>query len=242
MLLTSPRDPRCGKKPATKSFPAIAKPGMTLSRTNTETARELRAASPTPWRTKPAVRGVTLVEVMVATVLLAVLMVGMLLALVQSYRIAAEVRIRNEIRYVLRSMSDQFMVNSIPTSVEPADLVDTPPTPFFKYSTVPTGEGLSWRTDLNTFIVKPASSASSVYINGTADGLTVPLGRSSGTPVNVTFTRRLVRVAVLPGQAAPSQTANEASAGFMLQADFSARFSILGRQLSQSVTLVRSVQ
>jgi hypothetical protein len=188
------------------------------------------------------VRGLTLVEVMVATVLFALFMMGMLMALVQSYRLAAEVRIRNEIRYVLRSMADQFLVNSIPTTVKPADLVATPPTPLFKYATVPTGEGLSWRKDLNTFSVKPPASLSDVYINGTSQGLTIPLGASSGAPVNVTFTRKLVRIATTPGGTAPAATASKETGGFMLQADFSARFSILGRQLTQSITVVRAVQ
>jgi len=187
-------------------------------------------------------RGLTLVEVMVATVLFAVLMVSMLLALVQSYRLAAEVRIRNEVRYVLRSMGDQFMVNSIPTTVRPVDLVATPPTPLFRYAAVATGEGLSWRTDLNVFSVKPPASSSNFYINGTSAGLTVPLGASSGAPVNVTFTRRVVRIASTPGGTAPSASANKEPAGFMLQADFSARFSILGRPLTQSITVIRSVQ
>jgi prepilin-type N-terminal cleavage/methylation domain-containing protein len=228
----------------TKLFPKrlLQRPSMNAQFTNFEikTAKNSRVHEAQSGRFKT--RGFTLVEVMVATVLFAVIMLGMLTALVQSYRLTAEVRIRNDIRYVLRSMGDQFLVNSIPTTVMPVDLIATPPTPLFKYAAVPTGEGLSWRKDLNIFSVKPPASMSDVYINGTSGGLTVPLGKSSGTPVNVTFTRTLTRIATTPGGTSPSTSANKESAGFMLKADFSAQFSILGRQLTQSITVVRSVQ
>jgi prepilin-type N-terminal cleavage/methylation domain-containing protein len=188
-------------------------------------------------------KGMTLVEVMIATILLTILMVGFLMVLVQSYRLTAETRIRNEVRYALRSMADQFSLNSIPSTVTPTNLDSSnPPTPLFKISSVPTGEGLSWRKDLNIFSVKPATSLSEVYINGTSSGLIVAMGSASGAPVNVTFTRKVQRVSSstrLPVN--PAASAAKEGAGFLLRADFSAQFTILGRPLTQSITVLRSV-
>ncbi|WP_162525162.1 type IV pilus modification PilV family protein [Rariglobus hedericola] len=187
----------------------------------------------------PKKRGLTLVEVMVATILLTMLMAGLLMALVQSYRLSAETRIRNEVRFALRSMADQFLLNSIPYTAA-AELVANPPTPLFKFAATPTGEGLSWRKDLNVFTVKPTTADSDVYINGTSSGLTVPMGAASGAPINVVFTRSVIRISPSTGTEMTPDLANS-PAGFLLRADFSARFTILGRPLTQSITVLRSV-
>src|SRR6202453_509844 len=53
--------------------------------------------------------GFTLVEVMVATVLLSMIILGILAVLIGSYRVAAKARYNDHARYVVKSFADQFL-------------------------------------------------------------------------------------------------------------------------------------
>ena len=60
-------------------------------------------------RRKSAGGGFTLVEVMVATVLLSMIILGILAVLIGSYRVAAKARYADQARYVIKSFADQFL-------------------------------------------------------------------------------------------------------------------------------------
>ena len=64
------------------------------------TPKGRRAASP---------EGFTLVEVMVATILLSMIILGILQVLIGSYRVAAKARYNDHARYIIKSFADQFL-------------------------------------------------------------------------------------------------------------------------------------
>src|SRR5271170_5673612 len=66
--------------------------------------------SPQPGQRRAASgRGFTLVETMVATVLLSMMILGILQVLIGSYRLAAKARYNDHARYIIKSFADQFL-------------------------------------------------------------------------------------------------------------------------------------
>lgn len=157
---------------------------------------------------------------MVATVLFVLVTGGLLKTMIESYRMAAMVKYRTEARAVLRSVADQFLnPNFIDQSL-----------PFFTTTgNVTTGTGMAWRKDVNLFSFLPNTAYNpDDYVTGNNTGLVVPLGVQGSSPVNVTLTRR---VTALSGFT---------PAGQLLRGDFSATFSVGGKQYPQTISVVRS--
>jgi prepilin-type N-terminal cleavage/methylation domain-containing protein len=174
-------------------------------------------------------KGFTLVEVMVATFLFALSATGFLLTILQAYRLAAETRIRNEVRYVLKSMADQF-----------TRLPYESTNPLFTINATPTGTGLYWRRDINAFSLKPGSGTNVNYIYPSASGLTVPLARNGNNTTEVTFTC-WVR-AVNPTTGVASTTPTVTAGGYILRGDFEATFNVSGQPKRQSLTTLRTIR
>src|SRR5271154_6761838 len=84
--------------------------------------------------------GFTLVETMVATVLLSMMILGILQVLVGSYRLSAKARYNDHARYIIKSFADQFLTEKSTDSTG-ATL------PFFN-PTSSTGVGLNWTQTL----------------------------------------------------------------------------------------------
>src|SRR5271157_3575139 len=84
--------------------------------------------------------GFTLVETMIATVLLSMIILSILAVLIGSYRVAAKARYNDHARYVVKSLADQFLTQQTTDGFGN--------TLALFQDTTPTGTGLTW-TDLN---------------------------------------------------------------------------------------------
>jgi prepilin-type N-terminal cleavage/methylation domain-containing protein len=189
-------------------------------------------------------RGVTLVELMVSTVLFSIISLSVLMSLGQAYRLAAQVRYRDQARYVLAAASDQFLTASYLTAGT-GGAAGVPQTingltypnvlPLLSLSPTPTGIGMAWRTDFKVFCFSPAVP-NPIITDGTAAGLTVSLGDVSGNPIAGTLTRKVQQVNPADG----TTTAGAPSpAGFLLRADFALTFVLQGRTYVQTTSVVR---
>ena len=167
-------------------------------------------------------RGISLVEVMVSSVVLAMVMVGILATFIASYRIAAKSRYRDHARYVIKSLGDQFLTQA------PQDSAGNTYT-MFQTTTSPTGTGLVWQ---------PPTGAQTV---GTSTGLTIQLGDNTGAPISATVTRN---VSYLSSSGAAVGSVQNYSAGYLLSCDLSISYNYPatnGTQITETLSLVRSV-
>jgi len=175
--------------------------------------------------------GFTLVEVMVATVLLAMIILGILTVMIGSYRVAAKARYNDHARYVIKSFADQFLTQQT---------VDATGTilPLFTVSNA-TGYGLSW-----------TNSDGSVAAGGTDPGssnIIVLLGDNTGAPIHAKVTRTVWSLYASGANAGtPAMTPQNGSAGYLLRGDFTVSYTFppnspQGALLSQTVTAIRSV-
>jgi len=181
----------------------------------------------------------TLVEVMVATVLLSLIIVTILDTLIGSYRVAAKARYADHARYVIKSFADQFLTqtawdqygNVYPMWQSTVDPVSG--------NLTPQGSGLSWTN----------ADGSSGYVSAPdPDGVSlafyVLLGDTSGAPVTATVTRTVQWVTAdytgAPGN--PTLIQKNLPAGYMLVATFSISYPFLGVTVpAQSITVVRAL-
>jgi prepilin-type N-terminal cleavage/methylation domain-containing protein len=170
--------------------------------------------------------GFTLVEVMVATVLLSMIILGILAVLIGSYRVAAKSRYNDHARYVVKSLADQFLTQD---SVDPQS--GNTITMFVPSSA--TGLGLTWTTT--------ASDGTQTVTQGTASGLQVALSDKATTgeaPIQANVTRSVWYMD--PASGSVSLTPVPSSAGTLLRADFTATFQFMGGTLTQTVSAIRS--
>jgi type II secretory pathway pseudopilin PulG len=185
--------------------------------------------------------GFTLVEVMVATVLLSMIILGILAVLIGSYRVAAKARYNDHARYVVKSFADQFLTQQSS---------DTNGTilPLFTISNGQTGYGLSWTNSDGTVSsggVDPYNPPSPL-----PSSITVLLGDTTGAPIQATVSRT-VQYLYTSGPVTqvgyPTAITQNNSAGYVLQGQFTISYwfppqaSTQGVQLSQTVYAVRSV-
>jgi prepilin-type N-terminal cleavage/methylation domain-containing protein len=178
-------------------------------------------------------QGFTLVEVMVATVLLSLIIVSILSALIGAYRVASKARYNDHARYVIKSLSDQFLTqqttdtsgNTLPMF---QTTVDPNPGPTLGNFT-PLGTGISWTN----------SDGSSGTLTAGSYGYNVLLGDNTGAPVTATVTRSVWYIYPSTGQ--PTLIPQNGSAGAMLRGDFTITFPLFGRTLTQTISNVRSV-
>jgi len=166
-------------------------------------------------------RGFTLVETMIATVLLSMIILSILAVLIGSYRVAAKARYNDHARYVVKSLADQFLTQQTLDST--GTLI-----PLFGIAG-PTGIGMTWTNyDGSLGTQQP-------------QGLQVILGGDTGAPINAYVTRTVWGIFATGGsQGQTVGTAQNASAGYMLRGDFTISYAFPPGS-SQSVTYTHTV-
>jgi Tfp pilus assembly protein PilV len=172
-------------------------------------------------------RGFTLVETMIATVLLSMIILSILAVLIGSYRVAAKARYNDHARYVVKSLADQFLTQqTVDTSGATLTL--------FQDSS-PTGTGMVW------------TNWDGTTATGTAAGLPVVLGDNTGAPITANVTRTVWYVyasGVNAGQV--TSIPQNGSAGYLLRGDFTITYtyppsSPQANTYTQTVSAIRSV-
>ena len=192
------------------------------------------AAKPGPSQGRAAPRraGFTLVEVMVATVLLSMIILGILAVLIGAYRVAAKARYNDHARYVVKSFADQFLTQQ--TTDSSGNTL-----PMFTAPTSATGYGLSW-----------TNSDGSVSSGGTDQAaapasITVLLGDNTGAPLTAQVSRTVWYLYTTGGSGTigqPTTLPQTGSAGYILRADFTISYSFLGGAIPPiTITANRSV-
>ena len=175
--------------------------------------------------------GFTLVETMIATVLLAMIILGILAVLIGSYRVAAKARYADHARYVIKSFADQFLTQQPLDSNGNTLVLFQPTVDTTTGNLTPLGTGLSWTN----------SYGISGSLSGDPQGLYyyVLLGDNSGAPITATVTREVQWVYSSTG--APTLINQSESAGYLLVGVFTITYPYLGNTMSQSISVVRSV-
>ena len=158
----------------------------------------------------------TLVEAMIAMLVLALVSMSILSGLILAYRTAAATRYRDHARYVLKSVGDQFLTRQ----AENAGVFN----PLFKVTTAPTGEGLVWQGVIGT-------SANA------ADGLTVSLGETTGSLISDAVITREVRLLNSTGDV--DSVGMASSAGILLRGKFKISYTFNNVPYEQTLSLVR---
>lgn len=173
--------------------------------------------------------GFTLAEVMVATVLLTLIILGILQCLIGAYRVAAKARYRDQARYVIKSFADQFLTQ---------DTADSSGNTLTMFKTTvdsngnltPLGTGLSW---IN------ADGSTPPVPTGTQP-LYVQLGDTAGATITATVTRQVSYIYPSTGQT--TLITQSEPAGYLLEGDFTIGYSYLGQVMpSQTIVAVRAV-
>lgn len=170
---------------------------------------------------------------MVATVLLSMIILGILSVLIGSYRVAAKARYNDHARYIIKSLSDQFLTQqSTDTSGNNLAMFQTTvdPNP---------GPNMGLFHSLGTGIKWPDSSGH--FADPSSDSYTYPvvLGDNTGVPINATVTRSVWYLT--PASGGQTLAPQNASAGYMLEGDFTITYPLFGKQVSQTITNVRSI-
>lgn len=162
--------------------------------------------------------GFTLVEAMMAMIVLAFVALSIFSGLILAYRTAAHTRYRDHARYVLKSIGDQFLTRQ----TESAGVMN----PLFAVTTAPTGVGLVWQGTVGT----SANAAS---------GLKVHLGETTGAVITDAVITRDVKLLNAAGDADGSGMAS--SAGILLRGNFKITYTFNNVPVEQSLSLVRRV-
>lgn len=190
-------------------------------------------------------RAFTLVEVMIATMVFCMGILGVYAMMIKSYELVTMARHRDNARAYLQSFSDQFMrlqtndKNSVPLQ---------PPITRPLFDTTAVGSaGLTWidsagvthvpcfdsdPTALNYLHPNPAASSLRMLLGDTATGANV------GNTVVAHVSRE---VTYLDDHGLPTNTYPAAAAGFMIQGKFTITYSISGRIQTQVLTVARAV-
>jgi len=178
--------------------------------------------------------GFTLVEVMVATVLLSFIILSILSAMIGAYRIAAKARYNDHARYVIKSFADQFLTQQ--TTDTSGNIL-----PLF-VPTSQTGYGLSWTNYDGT------TSSGGTSQSTAPTSIPVLLGDNTGAPVTA-YVSRAVWYIITSGSSSgqPTSVPQNGSAGYVLRADFTITYdssaqTFVGLPLHPlTLTVVRAV-
>lgn len=157
----------------------------------------------------------TLVEVMVGTVLFLIAALGIFSGLIYAYRLAAETRYRDHARFILKSLSDEFLVQK--SEDETGELKT-----MFVPTENATGLGLLWQGT-----------------EGQAAGLTVTLGSTTGSPISDALVTREVTYLELDGT--PSTSPPSSTGGVLVRGNFRIAYSYSNRNYSQQLSVVRRI-
>ena len=173
---------------------------------------------------RQAQRGFTLVEVMIATTVFTMGILGVYAMMLKSYELVTLARHRDNGRALLLSFADQFLRLQTTDQIGGAIITRN----LFVANTVPDAGGLNW-TDTSGHVATVDSQ-----------GLHVLLGDSSSSQVPATVTRVVSNIDSATGDQVAGATAT--AAGWMLQATFTISYTIKGRPQSQSIVVARSVR
>jgi type II secretory pathway pseudopilin PulG len=173
-------------------------------------------------------QGFTLVEVMVATVLLTMVGIGILSVLVGSYRVAAKARYRDQARYVIKSYADQFLTQ------QPSDSSGNTYTMFqvtvdSSGNSSPLGTGLTWTNTDGSFGSLSTDSVGLFFY--------VQLGGNTGNPVTATVTRK---VSYIASDGSATLIYAPQAAGNLLEGDFTITYPYLGVTQTETIATVRA--
>jgi type II secretory pathway pseudopilin PulG len=174
-------------------------------------------------------KGFTLVETMVATVLLSMIIISILAVLIGSYRVAAKARYNDHARYVVKSIADQFLTQQMIDST-----TDLPFTLFVPNGSSPDGTGMTW-TNFDGSLGSQVGNTMQVMLGGDT-GAAIPA-----------FVQRAVWYLYASGGSAGQTTmaAQNGSAGYLLRGDFTIQYtfppnSSQAATYTQTVSVVRS--
>lgn len=204
--------------------------GPDTSNSTVQFAIPASVQKPARGRRRPASRsGFTLVEVMVATVLLSMIIVGILSALIGAYRVSAKARVADHARYVIKSLSEQFLTQAT---------ADTSGTVYTMFQLTlnpntgnqqPMGTGITWTN----------SDGSHELLSSDQSYCTVKLDDTTGTPINANVTRSVWYLYDTDG----SETLlnQNKSGGYMIEGTFTISYSIFNVQVPPiSLTNIRA--
>lgn len=174
----------------------------------------LPSTHPSAFSTSPA-SAFTMVEVMVGTVLFLIAAIGIFSGLIYSYRLAAETRYRDNARFILKSLGDEFLVQK---SEDTGGAIKT----MFVPTANATGLGLLWQGTA-----------------GVDAGLSVTLGANTGAPISNALVTREVTYLELDGN--PSSAPASSTGGVLVRGNFRIAYSYANRNYSQQLSVVRRI-
>ena len=165
-------------------------------------------------------RGFTLVEVMIAALVMVIALLGLLGSTIRAYQLSAEARYRDQARALLQSEADEFLRREVTSG--------TPPTvvPFFQTSLAERSDFLTWNTI-------PGSDPS--HLGGDPNGPTATVTRwiqdIDEDPANAGSTLGEVN----------QDNVTVTNAGKMLFATFAVTYQVNGRNHTEKLTIARTV-
>jgi hypothetical protein len=172
---------------------------------------------------------------MVASALLVMVGFGILSVMIGAYRVAAKARYRDHARYVIKSMADQFLTQTPYDANNSGSIY-----PLFVVTVdqggnaMPLGTGLSWtNTD---------GSPGKLSTDPLGQYFYVLIGDNTGTPIQATVTRSVSYLYTSgPGIGSDTLLSQTASAGYLIEGNFTITYPYLGQTVKQSVIAVRAI-
>lgn len=171
-------------------------------------------------------RAFTLVEVMGATVIFTIAILGVYQVMLRSYEMVTMARHRDNARAIISSFADEFQRLQT-TDANPGGGAPILRTLFYADG-IPTGAGLTW------------TDAAGRTTPGTSSGLPVTLGENSSSLVNAVVTREVHNISSSTGITQNGITAS--AAGWMLQATFKIEYDVNGHHQIVKLIIARSVR
>jgi prepilin-type N-terminal cleavage/methylation domain-containing protein len=174
-------------------------------------------------------QGFTLVETMVATVLLSMIAVSLLSVLVGAYRVGAKARYHDHAHYIIKSFAEQFLTQPY---ADPSGNVYTMFQPTVNSVTgdaMAKGTGLAWTNSDGSAGVISSDSQQSYF--------TVLLADTTGNPVAAQVTRTVAYM--YPATGATTLVSQQTAAGNLLEGTFAITYPYLGVTQTDTITAVR---
>jgi prepilin-type N-terminal cleavage/methylation domain-containing protein len=181
---------------------------------------------------RAAKRAFTLVEVMVATVLLSMIAVSLLSVLVNAYRVGAKARYRDHARYVIKSFAEQFMTQVTTDSSQNGAIYTMfqPTVNTITGNAMAKGTGMSWTNSDGTPGVVSTDAQQSTF--------TVMLADTTGSPIAATVTRQVAYLFTSTGST--TLVNQNSAAGTLLQGTFTITYPYLGVTQTDQIIAVRA--
>ena len=177
----------------------------------------------------------TVVETMIASVLLAMSILGILGCLIAAYRTSAKARYRDHARYIIKSLADQFLTEQTQNTSDGSTIT------LFQV-TAPTGQGIVWQNPDGSIATHTMSGSGPSQFD---TGVSIVLGDNTGAPITASVTRQVQYLASATVGSTPAgspvSTVSNQAAGYLLRGDFAITYTFLSQTITQSITVVRSV-